>query len=202
MYKTELNIGKMQQQSLVATLGFAVIAFLGGYFAAWHGPSLGLGATPQTVSLDESAQCFFSPGGGCTSAVVAELAGAKHSIQLQGFTFSSPEVAAALIDAHRRGVDVKVLLDAGAAGDFRTQAEAIMRAGIPVLVDAKHAAAHNKVILIDTRTLITGSFDFTSAAETDNAENVLIVHDQPRLQSAYANNFRAHLRHSDAFDIK
>jgi phosphatidylserine/phosphatidylglycerophosphate/cardiolipin synthase-like enzyme len=192
----------MQQQSWVTTIAFAVIAFIGGYFAAWHGPSSGMGATPRDSTLDDSARCFFSPDGGCTRAVTAEIAAGQHSIQLQGFTFSSPEIASALMDAHRRGVDVKLLLDAGAAGDFRAQAQALVRAGIPVFVDGKHAAAHSKVILIDTRTLITGSFDFTSAAENDNVENVLILHDQARLQSAYADNFRAHLAHSEPFDVK
>lgn len=191
----------MHQPSWVATIVFAVIGFIGGYVAAWHGPSAGMGAT-RAEPVDTSAQCFFSPDGGCSRAITAEIAAAKHSIQLQGFTFTSPQIAAALIEAHRRGVDVQVLLDAGAAADYRTQLQQLLQAGISIHVDAKHAAAHSKVVLVDTRTLITGSFDFTSAAETDNVENVLILHDQPRLQSAYEENFRSHLAHSDRFDLK
>lgn len=197
-----LTIPAMHQQSWMATIAFTVIAFIGGYFAAWHGPAAGRGADRPAAALDSSANCFFSPGGGCTSAVTSEIASAQHSIQLQGFTFTSPQIATALIDAHRRGVQVQLLLDAGATGDYRTQAQELLRAGVPISVDAKHAAAHSKVILIDARTLITGSFDFTPAAETDNVENVLILHDQPRLQSAYEANFRAHLAHADPFDDK
>lgn len=192
----------MHQQSWVAAISFAVIGFIGGYFAAWHGPSAGMGATPANPPLDTSAQCFFSPDGGCTRAVTSEIAAARHSIHLQGFTFTSPEIAAALTDAHRRGVDVQLLLDAGAAADYRTQVQQLHQAGIPVYVDSKHAAAHSKVVLVDTRSLITGSFDFTPAAETDNAENLLILHDQPRLQSAYENNFRSHLSHSEPLDLR
>lgn len=196
------NIAGMHQQSWMATIAFAVIAFLGGYFAAWRGPASGQGAVRSESSVDRSATCFFSPGGGCTSAITSEISSAKRSIELQGFTFTSPAIAAALIAAHRRGVQVQVVLDAGAAGDFRTQVQELLRAGVPVSVDSKHAAAHSKVILIDTRTLITGSFDFTPAAETDNVENILILHDQPKLQSAYEDNFRTHLAHSDPFDDK
>lgn len=192
----------MQQQSWVAAILFAVIGFMGGYFAAWHGPAAGMGASRPALPIDTSSQCFFSPNGGCTGAIAAEIAMAKHSIQLQGFTFTSPQIAAALIAAHRRGVDVQLLLDAGAAADYRTQIQRVLQAGIPIYVDAKHAAAHSKVILIDTRTLITGSFDFTPPAETDNVENLLILHDQPRLQSAYEENFRSHLAHSERFDLK
>lgn len=192
----------MQQQSWVATLVFVIIAFVGGYFAAWHEPSTGRGAARTTEALDTSAQCFFSPNGGCTRAIAAEMAAARHTILLQGFTFASPEIARALIDAHRRGVEVELLLDAGAAADYRDALQPILKAGIPIYVDGKHAAAHSKVVLIDARTLITGSFDFTAAAETDNVENLMILHDQPRLQSAYEENFHAHLAHSERFDWK
>lgn len=192
----------MQQQSWVATLVFVIIAFVGGYFAAWHGPSTGQGATPAGHSVDRTAQCFFSPNGGCTRALTSEIAAARHSILLQGFTFTSSEIGRALVEAHRRGVDVQLLLDSGAAADYRDQLQLLLQAGVPIYVDTKHAAAHSKVVLIDTRTLITGSFDFTSAAETDNVENLLILHDQPRLQSAYEENFHAHLAHSERFDLK
>jgi phosphatidylserine/phosphatidylglycerophosphate/cardiolipin synthase-like enzyme len=192
----------MHQQSWVAAIAFAVIGFIGGYFASWHGPSAGMGATQAVPPLDTAAQCFFSPDGGCTRAVTSEMAGARHSIHLQGFTFTSPQIATALMEAHRRGIDVQVLLDAGAAADYRTQVQQLHQAGIPIYVDAKHAAAHSKVVLIDTQTLITGSFDFTPAAETDNAENLLILHDQPRLQAAYEDNFRSHLTHSEPLDLR
>lgn len=192
----------MHQQSWVATLVFVIIAFVGGYVAAWRGPATGRGAERAAASLDGSAQCFFSPDGGCTRAIVGEIASARHSVRLQGFTFASPQIAGALLDAKRRGVDVQLLMDAGAAADDRADLQPLLRAGVPIYVDGKHAAAHSKVVLIDTRTVITGSFDFTTAAETDNAENLLIVHDQPRLQSAYEENFRTHLVHAERFDLK
>lgn len=192
----------MQQQSWMTAVLFAVIGFVGGYLAAWHGPAAGIGATPAPASMDRAAHCFFSPDGGCTRAVASEIAAARHTIHLQGFTFTSPQIAGALTDAHRRGVDVQVLLDAGAAADYRGQVLQLQQAGIPIRVDGRHAAAHSKVVLIDAGTLITGSFDFTSAAETDNAENLLILHDQPRLQAAYEDNFRSHLSHSEPLDLK
>jgi phosphatidylserine/phosphatidylglycerophosphate/cardiolipin synthase-like enzyme len=192
----------MQNQSWIATVVFAVIAFGGGYFAGTHGPIAGWGSQTGPNIPANAAQCYFSPGGGCTDAIVAQINSAQHSIEFQGYTFTSRPIGSALVAAHRRGVDVKVVLDAASTGDHRAEAVYVLHGGIPVYLDAKHAIAHNKVILIDDSTLITGSFNFTRAAEEDNAENVLILHNQPQIQSAYEDNFRKHLAHSEAFDGK
>ena len=54
-------------------------------------------------------------------------------------------------------------------------------------------------MLIDGRTIITGSFNFTKAAETSNAENLLVIHDHPKLFASYEANFKKHLAHSEAY---
>ena len=65
-------------------------------------------------------------------------------------------------------------------------------------IDAKHAIAHNKVMIIDGETVITGSFNFTKAAEENNAENLLVIHDR-KLASIYTKNWQEHERHSDVY---
>ena len=70
--------------------------------------------------------------------------------------------------------------------------------GIPVRIDAKHAIAHNKVMIIDGETVITGSFNFTKAAEESNAENLLIIHDK-KLAELYTKNWQGHERHSEVY---
>jgi phosphatidylserine/phosphatidylglycerophosphate/cardiolipin synthase-like enzyme len=59
-----------------------------------------------------------------------------------------------------------------------------------------HAIAHNKIIIVDGATLITGSFNFTKQAEDTNGENLLIIAARPKLVEAYEKNFELHLRHS------
>lgn len=68
---------------------------------------------------------------------------------------------------------------------------------IPVLIDAKHAIAHNKIMVIDETTIITGSFNFTKAAEDQNAENLLIIDGDPALCAKYKDNFQFHASHSE-----
>ena len=94
---------------------------------------------------------------------------------------------------------MRLVLDAALTSENRAEAQSLVRAGVPVYLDARHAAAHNKVILIDEQTLLVGSFDFTQAAEESNADNLLILRDQPQLQSAYEDDFRKHLSHSERF---
>jgi phosphatidylserine/phosphatidylglycerophosphate/cardiolipin synthase-like enzyme len=180
---------------------FVLIGFGGGYFAGAVGP----GRAPadrvaEAPASTASARCYFSPRGGCTDAIVDELNAAQHTIELQGFSFTSRPIGSALVAAARRGVHVTVVLDAVQTSEHRGEPQYISNHGVPVLVDSRHAMAHNKVILIDGRTLITGSFNFTRAAEEDNAENLLVLHDQPKLQSAYEDNFRRHLEHAERFE--
>ena len=73
----------------------------------------------------------------------------------------------------------------------------LVHAGIPTWIDAAHAIAHNKVMVIDGRTVITGSFNFTNAAEEHNAENLLILN-SPDLAEVYRQNWQAHLQHSES----
>ena len=72
-------------------------------------------------------------------------------------------------------------------------------AGIPTYIDAKHAIAHNKIMIIDGTTLITGSFNFTKAAEERNAKNLLVVRGNAELVKKYIANFQEHLEHSEKY---
>jgi phosphatidylserine/phosphatidylglycerophosphate/cardiolipin synthase-like enzyme len=106
-----------------------------------------------------------------------------------------------LVDAHKRGVKVEVLLDKSPKGEKYTSADFILHAGIRTLIDAKHPIAHNKIMVIDGQTVITGSFNFTKAAEEGNAENLLVIR-SPELAAKYTANWQAHEAHSDAYEGK
>lgn len=122
-----------------------------------------------------SANVYFSPHGGCTEAVVKELAKARHTVLVQAYSFTSAPIAAALVDAHKRGVDVQVILDKTQAKEGYSSARFLANADIPVLIDAKPKIAHSKVMIIDSMTVVTGSFNFTKSAENDNVENLVVM---------------------------
>jgi phosphatidylserine/phosphatidylglycerophosphate/cardiolipin synthase-like enzyme len=102
--------------------------------------------------------------------------------------------------AHQRGVQVHVILDAHAQPQ-QPPVPAVARlvaAGIVVSHDAQHTWAHDKVMILDGAIVITGSYNWTVAADTQNGENLLVIRD-PRLAGVYSENWRRHARHSTLY---
>jgi len=141
---------------------------------------------------------YFSPHGGCTEAVVEALGKAKSTVLVQAYSFTSASIARALVDAHKRGVKVEVVLDRSQRTEKYSSATFVYNNGIPCFIDAQHAIAHNKVMVIDGVTVITGSFNFTKAAEDNNAENLLVIQDS-EMSARYAQNWNVHRQHSEPY---
>jgi phosphatidylserine/phosphatidylglycerophosphate/cardiolipin synthase-like enzyme len=125
--------------------------------------------------------------------VVQEIATAQQQILVQAYSFTSVPILAALKAAHARGVDVEVIIDKSSArvsksGSRYSAATYLTNAGISVWVDTKVAIADNKVMVIDRAKVITGSFNFTAAAQNHNAENLIVLED-PVLAAQYRANW-------------
>jgi phosphatidylserine/phosphatidylglycerophosphate/cardiolipin synthase-like enzyme len=144
---------------------------------------------------------YFSPKGGCTQAIVDQLNGAKKQVLVQAYSFTSTPIAQALVDAKHRGVDVQIILDTSQRTERYSSASFLANEGVPTFIDPNHKIAHNKVIVIDGKTLITGSFNFTKSAEEGNAENLLVINNAPELGQRYKQNWSEHLKHSIAYNI-
>ena len=165
---------------------------------SWAEPAVRDRATAQRQSASEprSIEVYFSPDGGCTDAIISRLSSAQQTIDIQAYSFTSAPIAKAVSDAHKRGVKVRVILDKSQRTARYTSATYLFNQGVPVFIDDKHAIAHNKIMLIDGQTIITGSFNFSKSAEERNAENLLIISGYPELMEQYAANFGAHLSHT------
>ncbi len=163
-------------------------------WSACTGPGLGAPAATQ-----DGISVYFSPRGGCTQAIVDQINQARKTILVQAYSFTSAPIARAMVAAHRRGVNITVVLDKENRTARYSSATFLRNQGIPVYIDARHAIAHNKIILIDGRTIITGSFNFTRAAEEHNAENLLILQGKDQIYEAYRRNFEMHLGHSEKY---
>ncbi len=146
----------------------------------------------------------FTPGGACTGLIVAQIANAQQQVLVQAYSFTNPEIVEALAEARRRGVDVRVILDKSNAckdgGECEKKgaiaAETLAGAGVPVMIDRIRGIAHNKIMIIDDMRVITGSFNFTKAAQDRNAENLLVIGD-PELARQYAVNWEERRERSD-----
>jgi phosphatidylserine/phosphatidylglycerophosphate/cardiolipin synthase-like enzyme len=142
-----------------------------------------------------STAVYFSPKGGCQEAVVRELRAARREILVQAYSFTSDALSRALLDAKKRGVHVDVLLDRSNEQERYSDLHVFLENGLPPLIDGSHAIAHNKVMIIDQKTVVTGSYNFTNQAEHENAENLLILKGNPELVRAYRQAFLEHKAH-------
>lgn len=140
-------------------------------------------------------EVYFSPRNGATAAIVREIDRARSEIRVQAYSFTSAPIAQALLKAHTRGIRVEVILDKSQRTGKYSSSTFLMNARIPTYIDAEHAIAHNKIILIDRSVVITGSFNFTKAAEEKNAENLLIIRSAD-LVKPYLDNWQYHRNHS------
>ncbi len=167
------------------------------FLAVFAATALATAATASAQAITTSAvgsvSVYFSPNGGAERAVVDEIRAAKQRILVQAYSFTSPPIYRALAEAKARGVDVRVLVDKEAqSADFRgAGARYDMQRGVQVAVDeiAGKGIAHNKVIVIDGGTVITGSFNFSRQAETTNAENLVVFKNSSDLVRAYTQNW-------------
>lgn len=173
---------------IIGLYAFIILAFWTAFF-----PSVIL---PQEKPA--TWEVYFSPRGGCTDAIIRELNKAKNTVLVQAYSFTSAPIAKALMNAHKRGVKVEVILDKSQRTQKYSSATFLYNSGIPTKIDAQHAIAHNKVMIIDGETVITGSFNFTKAAEENNAENLLIIHDK-KLAERYKRNWQEHAQHSEIY---
>lgn len=145
---------------------------------------------------------YFSPKGGCQEAVVREVTRARREILVQAYSFTSKQICDALIEAKKRGVSVLILLDKSNEVERYSDLHVLVEQKLDPLIDAEHPIAHNKVMLIDRKTVITGSFNFTHQAEGENAENLLIIKGHPELANQYRVNFMKHKDHCRPAQIK
>jgi len=181
----------------VVGIGAIVVGLLLTHVAPWKWLPHGVrwNGTGDNPTID----VYFSPRGHCTDAIVKELDTAKAAVLVQAYSFTSAPIAKALVDAHRRGVHVRVILDRGQRSEKYSSADFLAHAGIPTMIDARHGIAHNKVMVIDGEVVLTGSFNFTEAAEESNAENLLVIRDKA-IADKYTANWNNHAAHSVPYE--
>ena len=147
-------------------------------------------SAPLAAPSSAKIQAYFSPHGGCTDAIVREINAAQKTVWVEAYGFTSAPILAALKRAKQRGVFVVVMLDRSNATEKYSGAGYMSNAQVPVLIDRTHKIAHNKVMVVDDATLVTGSFNFSKSAEDANAENLLVLKECPDLIDAYDAQFR------------
>ena len=152
------------------------------------------GAAGGPAVVDRDIAVFFSPDDHCIDGIVWQIQAARRSIDVQAFMLTTQRITEPLIAAQSRGVAVRVIFDAEQAADNFSLDEDLVRAGIPVWLDSPAGGrAHDKVMIIDGETVVTGSFNFTLAADQKNSENLIVIRQRPAIAQGYQRHFDARL---------
>jgi phosphatidylserine/phosphatidylglycerophosphate/cardiolipin synthase-like enzyme len=152
-------------------------------------------AYPADVSV------CFTPGDRCDEKIIGEINHAKTSVLVQAYQLTSQPIQDALSSDNNRGVKVLVILDKSQVSSKKMASAArfFYDNKIPVWIDRKPRIAHNKIMIIDGKEVITGSYNFSHAAQFNNAENVVFIK-SPEISSQYEQNFNSRLKKSFEFN--
>jgi phospholipase D len=175
------NLGKLKSSAF----GFIM---LGISIGVGYEELFGIGTWHSIRTNTDKVNVCFTPPSGCGSLIAQQIADAKDSIYMQAYSLTSTPIIHQLVEAHKRGVRVQILLDRSNLDDRNSGMGELSRAGISIGIDKVSGIAHNKVIILDKQKIVTGSFNFSKAADYRNAENVVLINDK-ELAKHYLKNW-------------
>ena len=184
---------------LLLAFGFLAGASVRNWAQAKNTPTT-KAETTQTVPANSSTAvvtALFSPEDNIQKTLVNTINKAQRNILVQAYLFTDERIGNALIAAHKRGVNVEILLDSDMAlGGKNVLTMQFFEAGIPVRLETHYENAHNKIMIFDHDTakalVVTGSYNFTYSAQKRNAENVVMIRNAPAIVARYVDNWRKH----------
>lgn len=155
-------------------------------------------ATTTAVLQAQTIETHFSPKGDCQMTIIRELAAATTSIDLCAYHLNNPALCAALADAAARGITVRIDLDTCQELPNDGPSKELKNSKASIKTDATEKMQHNKYAIIDGKTTITGSYNWSMNAENRNAENLIVIRDTATA-AAFAADFQKHWSHSRPF---
>ncbi len=135
----------------------------------------------------------FSPNSGAQELVIKTIQSAQAEIRMAAYSFTSPKVMKELLNAKKRGVDIKIVVDEKGNKSQASKAamNLVVNAGIPLRTVSKYKIHHDKYIVVDGRTVETGSFNYSKSAAESNSENVMVVWNNPEVAAAYLKHWQS-----------
>lgn len=123
----------------------------------------------------ESSGAVFSPGEECRNAILRKINEAVNQINICVFTISDDRITDAIITAHKKGVGIKIITDNDKLWDEGSDIKQLAKLGVCIKMDATPNHMHHKFMVVDNKSLLTGSYNWTVSAMRYNHENILIT---------------------------
>jgi len=172
-----------------ATISLFFIGILFGIF-------IGVSLTPKTQPANQIPNpeepaidgVYFSPRGGCENQVINWINKANSSIHVLIYSFTLDSVGNALIEALGRHIEVKIVFEKGQIGQS-SEYQRLRNSAVDVRNDTNPSYMHDKIMIVDGKVVLTGSFNWSNNAENENNENLLIIA-STSLATTYENEFQ------------
>jgi phosphatidylserine/phosphatidylglycerophosphate/cardiolipin synthase-like enzyme len=130
------------------------------------------------VSLETIViETYFSPDDGVSARILEVLRSAKSEVVLLAFTLTSDPIRNMLLELHQAGVRIRGVVDGSQSDTVGSDVHELIEAGIDLKLSGSSGLMHHKVFVIDGKTVLLGSYNFSRSAEEKNDENILFVHD-------------------------
>ncbi len=185
-YRNNNNTMRLTDAKLIANYKKRMDEFMAGRFHGAANKTVPNSTVTETGGV--KIENYFSPSGGAKQAIQKRLEGAQKSIRVMAFSFTDDDQAKAITDKAKKGVKVQGVFEQRNASGSGAEFPTFKNAGLDVLTDGNCYVLHHKVYIIDDKTVIFGSYNYSSNADKDNDENLLIV-DDPNLAKLFNQEF-------------
>lgn len=123
----------------------------------------------------EKSDAYFSPGDECRNAIIHQINQTVKLLKICVFTISDDRISDAILAAHKRGVDIRLLTDNDKAFDVGSDIDKFFKEGLVVKIDNTTNHMHHKFMISDDKLLLTGSYNWTNSAARYNQENIVVT---------------------------
>ena len=137
---------------------------------------------------EDMAEAWFSPHGDCPQRIRTLLAQAKQTVEICVFTITDDRLTSAVLEAHGRGVRIRIITDNDKAADLGSDADRFLQAGIGLRMDRTEYHMHHKFAVFDNAILLNGSYNWTRGAAANNEENFVVTNNR-RLVAIFSKTF-------------
>ena len=142
----------------------------------------------REVEEIKSSKACFSPGKNCSEQIRSLIRNAEHKIDICVFTISDDDISGEILEAKKRGVNVRIITDDDKSHDMGSDISKFIEQGINVEMDHSSAHMHHKFAIFDREALVNGSFNWTKSASDYNQENIVVLY-EPKLINMFQDEF-------------
>lgn len=159
-----------------------------GLALSWLEDLMKILANTSTKETALSSEALFSPHDDCSHRICRLISSARKKLDICVFTITDDRITEAILDAHARQVQIRIITDNDKSFDLGSDIERLERSGIPVRTDQTEYHMHHKFALFDSEYVLTGSYNWTRSASLNNSENLVITND-PQLLDRFESEF-------------